>query len=648
MTGITTNLLGQTSNRLADDLGEAGGPDDFKFIDNAKEEDSDKIERAYRLSTKPLIVLPILKHAKYINELAKLFRSNRVHNFLSSETVLIIDDEADQASLNNYGYHNSKNDEEKQSAIYAAILRLRAALPGNSYIQYTATPQANLLITTMDLLSPRSHTLLTPGEGYVGGKKFFGMDEGGILYNGKMAVEIPSKEVFHRKKNDLNEMPSSLREAMMMHVWAVVLVIRWFKRKNIQQLSMMVHPTEIIDGNKKFEKWIRHEINNWSTSLSKPEGHEDRQYLLKQFKDLLPQALKFYDTDNKPSFDDVSGYLSDIINDCEIYRVTGDNDKETSQIDWNQHRMNILIGAQKLNRGFTVEKLATTYMPRHATGTSNADTIEQRCRFFGYKMSYIESCRAYLPQETIQDYKDYVRHEEELRTLLAQCNTLKEYEHSVMLSPRLRPTRRNVLSKRVVVSRLSGWVKFGKMSGKKMVEENKNLVGQFVLQHLPDAHEFNIDVYNSNDYKEGEMRRHVMKMMEMGDIITLLTDFTTANLSDSITKSMLLRYFQYLEMENNRKIMVIFMSKAAKRERQVYKLQDDEWRVEMFQGPSRQGDSSHYAGDTNIFDKDFITIQVHHLQMDKLPVGYAQNTETYSLAVHIPESLATKYTSNGE
>ena len=208
---------------------------------------------------------------------------------MQSETVLIIDDEADQASLNSFGLKNSKaesEEEKKESATYAAILRLRAALPGNSYIQYTATPQANLLITTMDLLSPKSHTLLQPGEDYIGGKKFFGLAAGGELFGGKLAVAIPPGEVYHKKQNPLREMPESLREALMMHVWACILVIKWYKRPKIRQLAMMVHPTDIIEGNKTFEGWIRDELKQWSDAFDKPSWHQDNILLYERFQQL--------------------------------------------------------------------------------------------------------------------------------------------------------------------------------------------------------------------------------------------------------------------------------------------------------------------------------------------------------------------------
>lgn len=265
LTGITTNLLGQTADRLEDDLEMDDDIDRFHFICNPCDEDAPRLVKALRLSDKPLIVIPILKHRKYIDNLTAIFKDEKLKRILDNETVIIIDDEADQASLNSYGYKNSKitdpNEIEKQSATYGAILKLRSKLPGNSYIQYTATPQANILITTMDLLSPKSHTILIPGEDYVGGKKFFGMESNGDLFNGNLIKEIPKNEVYHKKQNNLKSMPKSLREAMIMHIWAVILVIKWYKRYGIKQLTMMVHPTDIIEGNKVFEKWVNDELN---------------------------------------------------------------------------------------------------------------------------------------------------------------------------------------------------------------------------------------------------------------------------------------------------------------------------------------------------------------------------------------------------
>ena len=439
-------------------------------------------------------------------------------------------------------------------------------------------------------------------------------------------------------------MPKSLREAMIMHVWAVILVIKWYKRKKIRQLTMMVHPTDIIEGNKLFEGWIREELDYWSDSFSKPEWDQNRILLLEEFKSYFVSALQFYPEEGRPTFDEVSKFIPDIVNDCRVYRITGDSKDDSTKLDWNAHRMNILIGAQMLNRGFTVEKLATTYMPRYTTGITNADTIEQRCRFFGYKMDYIESCRAYLPYSSIVEYKEYVAHEEELRSVLGKCNSLKEYEHSVMLSPRLRPTRQNVLPKQMVKARLSGWNKYDRMSGRKMLVENRMTVEDFVNQYISVSHDFKLNGYDSSKYADGEIKKHSLKDMTFEEVLPLLSDFKAGNLKDTVTKSMTLRFLSYLNDSNNETFKVIFMSKNQIRERGKIDIDDDLWRVELFQGRSNIGEKDKYIGDINIYDNDNITIQIHHLRVTGLSVVESQYSETYAIAVHFPDRLAANYT----
>ena len=648
LTGITTNLQSQTANRLEQDLDSDTEIDRYSFIGNPTENDANSVIKALRLSDKPLVIIPILKHRKYIDNVTRIFRSEKVKQVLGSETVLIIDDEADQASLNSYGYKNSKktSGEDEESAIYASILRMRSAMPGNSYIQYTATPQANILITTMDLLSPKSHTLLIPGEDYIGGKKIFGLEKEGWQYGEELVVEIPENEVYHKKQQPLKKMPESLRQALMMHVWAVILVIKWYKRPGIKQLTMMVHPTDIIEGNKLFTKWISDEINLWSEDLSKYVWHEEYVTLSEKFRALLPEALKLYPEEGRPTFDDVKGYLPDVINDCRIYRITGDSDDDSNNIRWNSHRMNVLIGAQMLNRGFTVEKLTTTYMPRYTTSITNADTIEQRCRFFGYKKDYIESCRIYLPKDSIRDYKDYVKHEEELRSLLSTCSSLKDYEHRVMLSPKLRPTRLNVLPKQMVKVKLSKWTKYERMNGMKMVIENRSVVESFVNEHLGTAHEFSYTRYDSSRYSKGEIKKHALKQLNALDIIPMLTDYTAGCYDDIVTKSMTIRYLQYLDTMGLGKVNVIFMSHNQIRNRKIIEDREDSWRVEAFQGRSKIDEPDNYCGDANLIDADCITLQIHHIALQGLPVKDAPNGETYVLAVHFPEKLQAQYNAN--
>ena len=110
-----------------------------------------------------IVFVPVIKNAKVINKVAEIFSSCNFHD----RNILVIDDEADQASL------NTKVEQFDESATYTAIKNLRAKLPTHLFVQYTATPYAPLLLPDGDPLMPEDVQFLMPGRGYTGGREFF-------------------------------------------------------------------------------------------------------------------------------------------------------------------------------------------------------------------------------------------------------------------------------------------------------------------------------------------------------------------------------------------------------------------------------------------------------------------------------------------
>lgn len=645
LAGTKNNLLEQTTRRLRKDLIGKGSSycDMYKIHPNPTESDSEDILGHLESIDRPILLIPILKHYDHINKLAAIFNSTEFKEIMENETVMIIDDEADQASLNSYGRRNSLRNEEEMSRTYDSILHLRAVLHGNTYIQYTATPQANILISMQDMLSPKSHTLLTPGKGYIGGKLFFGRGPNNDLFNGRLIKEIPAAQVFHKKNNPLTQMPQSLKDALMLHTLAVVIVVKWLKVEGVNYLSMMVHPDNTKKWNKRFKDWIETEMRLWRRLLGKQDGHDDKEQLLQQFNALLPKALEFYDVSERPTFEQIKPYLYEVLCDKKVYLVNTDAEAQT-EIEWDDHKMHILVGAEMLNRGFTIEKLATTYMPRYTTGASNADTIQQRCRFFGYKMDYIKSCRVFLPESSIENYRDYISHEEELRSMLASCDTLAAAERKVLLSPRLRPTRSNVLPIWVVNTRLNGMHPLQAFTSKETIDNNTRIVTKFLEKHKGD---FNINyVYNTKD------RTHRGFRLDIDEAIELLSDFSFNNWSDARRKADTIRYLRYLSsQENNNPLRYIYFIQMA----YSGPIRDRSYDAEtcrlaentvLFAGPSSAVDSTNYPGDSKIVEKDSITIQLHHIHLKGTPIDFGSSADAYTLAINYPQTLAANYCSS--
>lgn len=372
LTGTKTNLKEQTSSRLRKDLF-VEGTEDYKIFADANVSDRNRIKNFLEIGDETLL-FPILKHYQHINALSQVFEDPEISNLLRNYGVIIVDDEADQASFNTYAKKNSGKEEWEEddfSKTYSAILRLKRSLPNHSYIQYTATPQAAFLIDNNDILSPKYHTVLTPGNGYTGGKFFFKNSDYDLL------SIIPDEEIYHFSRNPLTEIPNSLLEAMRQFIISVAIVV--LKQKREPYLSMMVHIDGRRDTNATFEHWISNNLQDYLDVLRAPDGDPGKIPFVNSLRQSY-ESITRYMTD-PPEFDEVLRLIPQAILRTKTHLVQGDTN---TVIDWGSEKGHILVGADMLNRGFTIEKLSMSYMPRTSAGRSTADTIEQRCRFFGY------------------------------------------------------------------------------------------------------------------------------------------------------------------------------------------------------------------------------------------------------------------------
>lgn len=638
LAGTKNNLLTQTTKRLTKDLITDSSFNNFyKVIENPTLSKCTEIRNKLRLSSKPTILITVLKHFKHIGELSEIFKSTIIQQELGKQGVLIIDDEADQASLNGFSYANSKKaaisdewDEEtdnKESSTYSSILSLRTAIPNHSYVQYTATPQGPLLISIMDLLSPKSHTVLTPGKKYTGGKTFF-QDFPDLV------ISIPDEEVYHYKDNPLVRVPNSLKEALQIYVLSVALIANHWNK--VKFLSMMVHADRQKDVSKLFHSWVKDLIEKWTTILNFEEGDLGRIDLDREFEEIYKnEAIKFYSLeDNLPSFSEIKPFIADAINDTQLYLIISDRDAER-EVDWDSSSSHILIGADMLNRGFTVENLAITYMPRYTKGKSNADTIQQRCRFFGYKQKYLKSCRVYLPTDSITEYVDYVEHEEEMRNWLRNTDNLENVERQLMLAEKLNATRKNILPYSIVQTKMKGWHAMNALSS---IETNKVIVEEFL-----DNNEFVLwnPQYGTTD------RNHKISTQPVDIAIAFLTKFKFGNYADTARKQATIRYLQYLSTEtlnpisNVHFIQMAYESDYRERSFNTTTLKIDQ----LFTGRSTTG-SQVYPGDREIKSEDTICIQLHKVKLKCDQTNKLVNKIIYTIAIYYPLNFATGYISS--
>ena len=382
--GTSVNLLNQSTERLEKDL-DLGTRSNrrWKHFQNPKVSDGDhtKIENAlvdWRDSTvEPwecqTVLITIMKHHGHLENLTDVLSRIGFSEF----PALIIDDEGDQASLN-----TMVQEEGEASTTYQRILSLRECLQHHTLLQYTATPQAPLLINLIDVLSPNFAKVLSPGTGYRGGKAFFRDAPNQIC-------TIPDNEI---PTGDLviNEPPESLLEAM--RIFFLGVAAGGILDRNNGNRSMMIHPSHETIEHRQYLYWVEQIMNHWRETLKPEADPTDRLDLLEEFGNSYENLQET--VINLPSFEKLSARLPRsirITQPLEINSTSG----ATPTADWANTYAHILVGGQAMDRGFTVEGLTVTYMPR-GRGSGNADTIQQRARFFGYKENDFGYCRVFF------------------------------------------------------------------------------------------------------------------------------------------------------------------------------------------------------------------------------------------------------------
>ncbi len=607
ISGTTTELSTQTYNRLKSDLDIGNDTklniehnlSDSRVISNTIDGwiDEDCPDR-YRKS----LLITVLKNQSPLKKILNIFKNIDTHNL----PVLIIDDEADQASLNTFARANAKkpDDEQEKSTIYNCITELKDAMPNHTLVQYTATPQAPIFINTIDRLSPNFIELVSPGRDYIGGKVFFGTSKNNLVFN------IPDKDI------DSKKMPKSLKSAMVFYFMGASYLL---SKKTRKVFSMMIHPHIKIEEHKKYFDWTTQQKNQWHDILKRDNNSANKKKLIDEFKNVYKE-LNIRDIGFKDLLKDIPALIANTTIVELNSSATGDKP------NWDRSDSHILVGGTMLDRGFTVKNLIVSYMSR-GKGVGNADTIQQRARFFGYKKDYINFCRVYLEEEVSDLFTEYVKHEESLKDGFREWQQtgkpVSQLDRYFILSKNLKPTRTNVLSNSPFRSEMGNnkWAQFrAPHDSKEIVENNLSLYNDFYTKYKDKFQEDNGD---SNRTKEQKHFVIEIKATELFETFIEKLKFTRESES-----------FKYLNIKaiignaNNEKITVYIMSKGKIRNRGLLKDKDN---IEnLFQGKNPKDGKTIYPGDDKI-KSDNITIQIH-----KLNIKGTDFNDVVSLAVWIP------------
>jgi hypothetical protein len=634
--GTSTSLVNQSTNRLSIDLRLNIRYDrKWTLLQNPNtREDKETIETTlaqWADTTFPndrcrTILITVMKHGSHLGSLTAILRGLN----LTGVPVLIIDDEGDQASLNTrarwaarQGIDVEDLTENDVSTIYRRITSLRAICPHHTFLQYTATPQANLFINIMDRLSPNFIKLLTPGQDYTGGIDFF-------RDNPNLIIEIPVNEI-PTANNTLIDPPESLISALRLFFLGVV---AGELQNNHRNRTMLIHPSRLQGDHSQFTNWVRNTCNSWRRLLSGNEEDEKKE-LINEFKNSYEQLL--ITVPDLPQFETLTD--SNLIHAIQYTQIVEVNSRNgaTPQINWQDWYSWILVGGQSMDRGFTVEGLTVTYMPRNV-GVGNVDTIQQRARFFGYKRSYLGYCRVFLDQVTIDAYNFIVEHEEDVRNRLTEFDVsnkhLNDWDREAVLDQMLNLTRANILYDGLDRHTFGNdWFRINAPHDtESLIISNHSAVFDFLI-----SKEGNF-IENEGSSRRTREQRHLVARLHIKECLEqLLNKLKYTRESDSAAYSSLRGILKgHLDEHPNDECLVYLMSANSLQDwtRRIRGLDRNDEILQLFQGRNPKTGEIIYPGDSEIKDRNLLTIQIHLLDLRD-----TEFKDVATLAIWVPEHI---------
>lgn len=595
--GSTVLLKDQNRRRIEENLGFSERNYRWGIIEDLSLQRSPR-ELESLLAKDRTIFIPVIKNATVLRKLSGVLRAVTSLNF----STLIIDDEADQASL------NTRPAEQLASGINQAIQELRQCLPSHLYVQYTATPYAPLLLSVNDPLMPEYVEFLQPGIGYTGGREFF-------IENRDRVIRIIPETDEQRASATLGALPASLKQALASYFVGAAYLFKF--DETLAPVSMLIHSTFKNDLQDRYkflvDRYIRamRAEDELSTSAFSESLDEERARLHLLGVEALDDS-SFWAT------------LEYVLKETTVWLVNSAT--EVKKINWNLAPFHILIGGNKLDRGFTVEGLTVSYMNRPAS--EQIDTLEQRARAFGYRNQLLPFCQFYATARTLKLMTEIVHTEDDLRvnlkSYLEQGKSVRDWssEMGLLLPAGSRPSRKSVLPALRFFNTEGDWhaMRRPRLDSKSKLT-NLALIDQIAL--------FQADQHN---YGRLSFRTRTLSITEL---VAFIDSWQTDPATSGWRKDEIASYLRRLPDSHPDAAVVLLQGDESRTGARVRKWEPDVGFINLFQGrdtdPNRH---PFYPGDRELgfsdFGKNRIILQVHHVTRR----GF-QDTDLFTLAIHL-------------
>ena len=352
------------------------------------------------------------------------------------EPMLLIDDEADNASI------NIRHRLDEISRINGQIRELLNLFERSNYVGYTATPFANIFIDPDSDDQMMGHDLfprdfivsLDPPTNYFGAARVFRDSSDMVLR------DIDDHEdllpTTHKIDHVVTGMPESLEDAV--RVFLLARAIRLVRGQDRSHNSMLVNVSRFVAVQQQIRNEIQTFIEQISSSVringARPvdEALEDPELF-----ELFRVYEEHYEGLCDRSWSEVQQHLHESVSAVSVVEI---NSRSAGSLDYSEHEnfgLNVIaIGGLSLSRGLTLEGLTVSYFLRRSM---MYDTLFQMGRWFGYRDGYDDLCRIWMPEEAQGWYDHIAESIDELRDELARMQSANATPRDFGLKVRSHP-----------------------------------------------------------------------------------------------------------------------------------------------------------------------------------------------------------------
>jgi hypothetical protein len=393
--------------------------------------------------------------------------------------VLIIDDEADQASINTGGNRaplpdqvdlapvdldgdegqGIDPDEVSPSRINALIRLLLRSFGRVSFVGYTATPFANVLINhegidreAFEDLYPRDFIISLPRPaGWVGTERLFGRDPLPGENDEVQAVDVtefvPESEIGDLVPDgydvDLFEprLCESLKTAFLDYILGIA--GRMYRSGPNLPASMLIHTSHRTLVQNKMGELVRGHVTQLRQQW-RYDRNSIRPLLRARWETRFRPVIASMDAGRDVSFDGIEEQIDRLFRDPLPVLVLNSTSPDVLDYDTDPSLKAVLIGGNRLSRGLTIEGLLVSYYLREA---AYYDTLLQMGRWFGFREEYVDLTRLWTTEDLGEWFHDLAFAEEELRREIERYEREKltplEFGPRIRAHPAMQITARN-------------------------------------------------------------------------------------------------------------------------------------------------------------------------------------------------------------